>query len=143
MLHRAVQLPCWRTRTPFIRPACVVPRSTPWRPASYGSQLRVFASGQGPLRRQITGDKAAEQKTATASTPAGAQDQKSSQNVTATKNDLLSEASLGNKEQRRADWAIMKEMAKYLWPKVRTRLSGGRAWTERLTGYFHAGRLGY
>jgi len=30
---------------------------------------------------------------------------------------LLSEQTLSNKEQRKADWAIMKEMAQYLWPK--------------------------
>ena len=32
---------------------------------------------------------------------------------------LLSEQTVSNKEQRRADWAIIKEMAQYLWPKVR------------------------
>ena len=31
----------------------------------------------------------------------------------------LSEQTVSNKEQRKADWAIMKEMARYLWPKVR------------------------
>lgn len=30
---------------------------------------------------------------------------------------LLSEATVSSKEQRKADWAIMKEMATYLWPK--------------------------
>ncbi|EPS33228.1 hypothetical protein PDE_08190 [Penicillium oxalicum 114-2] len=35
----------------------------------------------------------------------------------APKKDLLSESAIANKEQRRADWAIMREMAKYLWPK--------------------------
>ncbi|MCJ1359066.1 MAG: Iron-sulfur clusters transporter atm1, mitochondrial [Icmadophila ericetorum] len=30
---------------------------------------------------------------------------------------LLSEQTVSNKEQRKADWAIMKEMARYLWPK--------------------------
>ncbi|KAI9836005.1 MAG: Iron-sulfur clusters transporter atm1, mitochondrial [Sclerophora amabilis] len=30
---------------------------------------------------------------------------------------LLSEGMVSNKEQRKADWAILKEMAKYLWPK--------------------------
>lgn len=33
------------------------------------------------------------------------------------KPDLLQESSLSNKEQRKADWAIMKEMSGYLWPK--------------------------
>lgn len=31
---------------------------------------------------------------------------------------LLSEQTVSKQEQRKADWAIMKEMAKYLWPKV-------------------------
>ena len=31
---------------------------------------------------------------------------------------LLAETVMATKEQRKADWAIMKEMAKYLWPKV-------------------------
>ncbi|KAI4186705.1 MAG: hypothetical protein L6R41_003321 [Letrouitia leprolyta] len=30
---------------------------------------------------------------------------------------LLSEQTVTNKEQRKADWAIIKEMAQYLWPK--------------------------
>ncbi|RPB25735.1 iron-sulfur cluster transporter ATM1 [Terfezia boudieri ATCC MYA-4762] len=33
------------------------------------------------------------------------------------KPDVLAQASLSTKEQRKEDWAIMKEMAKYLWPK--------------------------
>ena len=31
---------------------------------------------------------------------------------------LLTEQTVSNREQRKADWAIMKEMAQYLWPKV-------------------------
>ena len=31
---------------------------------------------------------------------------------------LLEEQTVSNKEQRRADWIIIKEMAKYIWPKV-------------------------
>lgn len=31
---------------------------------------------------------------------------------------LLAEQTVSNKEQRKADWAILKEMAKYIWPKV-------------------------
>ena len=33
------------------------------------------------------------------------------------KDNLLGEPTLSNKEQRKADWAIMKEMSQYLWPK--------------------------
>lgn len=36
----------------------------------------------------------------------------------ASKNDpLLAEQTVSNKEQRQADWAIIKDMAHYLWPK--------------------------
>lgn len=40
---------------------------------------------------------------------------------------LLSEQTITNKEQRKADLAIMKEMSRYLWPKVRlhVRRAGG------------------
>ena len=31
---------------------------------------------------------------------------------------LLTEQAVSNKEQRKADWAILKEMSRYLWPKV-------------------------
>lgn len=35
-----------------------------------------------------------------------------------SKNDpLLAEQTVSNKEQRKADWAIIKDMAQYLWPK--------------------------
>lgn len=37
------------------------------------------------------------------------------------KSDLLSDTNVVNKEQRKADWAIIKEMAKYLWPQVSLR----------------------
>lgn len=38
---------------------------------------------------------------------------------TSTGNDpLLAEQTVSNKEQRKADWAIIKEMSRYLWPKV-------------------------
>jgi hypothetical protein len=39
--------------------------------------------------------------------------------ITSQKQDpLLAEQTVSNKEQRKADWAIMKEMSQYLWPKV-------------------------
>jgi ATP-binding cassette subfamily B (MDR/TAP) protein 7 len=32
--------------------------------------------------------------------------------------ELLQEKTVSKAEQRKADWAIMKEMTRYLWPKV-------------------------
>ena len=46
------------------------------------------------------------------------QDTVQTKNVPKT-DSLLSEQTVSNKEQRKADWAIMKEMARYLWPKVK------------------------
>lgn len=46
------------------------------------------------------------------------QQSKEAANAKAAKKELLGESTQANKEQRKADWAIMREMAKYLWPKV-------------------------
>lgn len=35
-----------------------------------------------------------------------------------TNDTLLAGRTISNKEQRKADWTIMKEMSRYLWPKV-------------------------
>ena len=42
---------------------------------------------------------------------------KTKPDVTPKVDALLAEQTVSNKEQRKADWAIMKEMARYLWPK--------------------------
>jgi ATP-binding cassette subfamily B (MDR/TAP) protein 7 len=74
------------------------------------------------LRKEVPNDPASKSKTANPiPTPASAsvKPPKDSRNATTAKKDLLSETTVANKEQRKADWAIIKEMAKYLWPKVR------------------------
>lgn len=49
----------------------------------------------------------------------------------------IAENAVSNKEQRKADWAIMKEMTKYLWPQV------DHIWSEDVYGLTsRAGRLG-
>jgi ATP-binding cassette subfamily B (MDR/TAP) protein 7 len=70
---------------------------------------RKDAHGQRPLpgsRVALQDTKAAKP----ASDPAAAK-------VVAKTDPLLQEQSLSTKEQRKADWAIMKEMSQYLWPK--------------------------
>lgn len=44
--------------------------------------------------------------------------QKSKPGAPAGQDPLLSEQTVSDKEQRKADWAIIKEMSQYLWPKV-------------------------
>lgn len=40
-----------------------------------------------------------------------------------TNDAFLAGRTISNKEQRKADWTIMKEMSRYLWPKVTLALS--------------------
>ena len=49
--------------------------------------------------------------------PESVQDPKPDKDPTPTQDQLLSEQTVSNKEQRKADWAIIKRMSKYLWPK--------------------------
>ncbi|KAK8242180.1 hypothetical protein IWZ00DRAFT_367186 [Phyllosticta capitalensis] len=57
--------------------------------------------------------------------------------ASAAKNDpLLAEKTVSNKEQRTADWAIMKEMSRYLWPKVRACRNKALVWeVDTLQGF--------
>lgn len=90
------------------------------------TQLRVFTSGS-PWRNQSTDGKEPTSARNNSLPVATTADLANANNVqkpeagnakdTPEKN-LLSESAIANKEQRKADWAIMREMAKYLWPKV-------------------------
>jgi hypothetical protein len=51
------------------------------------------------------------------------------------KKDLLSESTKATKEQRKADWAILREMTKYLWPKVWLLMARACLKMEVLTRY--------
>lgn len=89
--------------------------------------MRVFTSDQGPLR-----NKSEKKDPTVAANPVHANTPSQLENANIVqkpkesgetktpppKKDLLSEPMAASKEQRKADWAIMKEMAKYLWPKV-------------------------
>ncbi|KAF2008528.1 iron-sulfur clusters transporter atm1, mitochondrial precursor [Aaosphaeria arxii CBS 175.79] len=94
------------------RPGLRAPRHSPLSsllPPSALLTQRVFTSG--PLHRKdvhgqrppVPGSKVAVQETKAAKP--------------AKPDPLLTEQSVTNKEQRKADWAIIKEMGKYLWPK--------------------------
>ncbi|KAM0717788.1 hypothetical protein Q7P37_006120 [Cladosporium fusiforme] len=56
-------------------------------------------------RKAVAGDKAATPESSKKASP------------TAKGGPLLAEQTVSNKEQRKADWAIIKDMAQYLWPK--------------------------
>ncbi|CAI7645535.1 unnamed protein product [Penicillium bialowiezense] len=123
MLLRAARAPCWRTAHAFAYHPSFAGQL---RSTRVGTHMRVFTSDQGPLRNK---SEKKDPTVAANSVHANAPSQLENANIvqkpkesgeTKTpppKKDLLSEPMAASKEQRKADWAIMKEMAKYLWPK--------------------------
>lgn len=116
MLLRAAQSPCWRTPAHHVHPLVAIPR-TPRTAVQYRSQLRIFTTNGSSLRKRVSQDTTPDQKLAGSVTTSVQKPKDDEKKGSAKKGDLLSETTLGNKAQRKADWAIMKEMSKYLWPK--------------------------
>ena len=90
-----------------------------FRPCHGTVSIRFFSNYARQLQNVIkSGDpkgpgslvKAAQMHEATAMPPAAGKGKK--------QESLLSEKLVTNSEQRKADWAIIKEMSQYLWPKV-------------------------
>ncbi|KAL2869868.1 ATP-binding cassette Fe/S cluster precursor transporter ATM1 [Aspergillus lucknowensis] len=117
MLLRAARSPRWRIAARCIPHRSAFPRPQPSPITFYEARFREFST-----KRQADENPATARKTpnpnppSSPSQPASHSPQKT-QNATATKKNLLNEGTVANKEQRKADWAIMREMAKYLWPK--------------------------
>lgn len=91
--------------------------STAWR------TRRVFATTP-PHRREnvgrtktITQEDHARQPAEDSIKPESVKKEQGAQPTTAKTDPLLAEQTVSNKEQRKADWAIIKDMAHYLWPK--------------------------
>lgn len=90
------------------------------RPHPLYHSTRVFTSS--PLhRKDVHGQRPAPGsqpalQTTKAAKPAS-DPAKSKAKVEKAMDPLLGERNLSNKEQRKADWTIIKEMTKYLWPK--------------------------
>lgn len=83
-----------------------VARGAPRRCPAHRILARGFASTPAAFRSE-SGKTALGQKGAN-KTPSSIDPKKS----------LLAEAELTTTEQRKADWGIIKEMSRYLWPKV-------------------------
>lgn len=128
MLRRTARSPCARLAqlTPTARYGAVYHKPQP-NTVVDRTQLRIFTTRGGVWREQNDSKSPPPRtpvdripqppKIATSPAPAS---QKPSETLKpgVKKSDLLSEATITKQEQRKADWAIMKEMAKYLWPKV-------------------------
>ncbi|KAL4958463.1 P-loop containing nucleoside triphosphate hydrolase protein [Aspergillus filifer] len=124
MLRQAARSPCWRASARFIahhpafprsststRPSLATFQTTQLRQVSVNSQTDPKPQAE---QNQPTPDPSTPPAATTQATPSP---QKQSQNAATTQKNLLSESTVAHKEQRKADWAIMREMAKYLWPK--------------------------
>ncbi|KAJ5321769.1 ABC transporter [Penicillium brevicompactum] len=122
MLLRAARAPCWRTAHAFAYHPSFAGQL---RSTRVGTHMRVFTSDQGPLRNKSEKkDPSIAANPVQTPTPSQLENanivqkpKESGETKAQPKKDLLSEPMAANKEQRKADWAIMKEMAKYLWPK--------------------------
>ncbi|KAJ5662479.1 uncharacterized protein N7477_010095 [Penicillium maclennaniae] len=113
MLLRAARSPCWRPAR-YAYPSFA--GRAPWmRPNA--TQLRIFTSC-GRLQNQSTdGRDPMSTKPGSAAVPSLTDGNAAQAKEAAGKKDLLSESTKATQDQRKADWAIMREMAKYLWPK--------------------------
>lgn len=89
---------------------------------SFQSQHRlrqqIQSSGPKPPRTQIADDAPSKAEPTELSRPESVEKPKARDAVLpAVGNDMLAEKVVSNKEQRKVDRAIMKEMVQYLWPK--------------------------
>ena len=113
MLLRAYQLPC---RPPSCLRLHRYPPSTSYRLFNH----QTFLAQERRTSPQSLGSQTP-LKTDSAENikPEAIQKPPDAESDEAPKTDgLLTEQTVSNKEQRKADWAIMKEMVQYLWPKV-------------------------
>ncbi|KAL6233174.1 hypothetical protein BDW75DRAFT_195597 [Aspergillus navahoensis] len=118
MLRQAARSLCWRTPARFVSHRPTFPRSNTLSAALGGTRLRTFSD-----KKQTDSNTPSDKETLVPDPPSSlsaksaAPSPQRTHNATTAQKDLLSESTLASKEQRKADWAIMREMAKYLWPK--------------------------
>ncbi|KAL4779726.1 P-loop containing nucleoside triphosphate hydrolase protein [Aspergillus varians] len=117
MLLQAARSPCWRAPARLITQPPAFPRSRPLAATLRGTQLRAFSVKKQSDSSSSTDNKTPISDTSSSPVKPAAPSQQKTQNAAGTQKSLLNESEVGNKAQRKADWAIMKEMAKYLWPK--------------------------
>lgn len=91
------------------------PRFLPLRHLTCTNHLR---QNDSPNRQRAQGEVNVRTEQSESIKPESFQEPSKAKPAEAPKTDaLLAEQTVSNKEQRRADWIIIKEMAKYIWPK--------------------------
>ena len=92
------------------------PRFLPLRHLTYTDYLR---QNDRPRQQKTQGELQLRPEHFESIKPESYQEPNKAKPAEAPKTDaLLAEQTVSNKEQRKADWVIIKEMAKYIWPKV-------------------------
>ena len=110
-----------RSKPTYFGSRTLLPRlSPPSRTLSASHRLRQTKERQSQAPIQFRHEKSESIKLESFEEPP-----KAKQDEAPKTDGLLSEQTVSNKEQRKADWAIMKEMARYLWPKVKD-VTGGK-----------------
>lgn len=117
MLRHAARSPCWRAPARLTtHPA--FPRTRPLAATFRRPQIKSFSDQKQPDESSVSDKKTHGRDPPSLPAKPAAPSSPKTQNAAAAQKTLLSESTVGRKEQRKADWAIMREMAKYLWPKV-------------------------
>ncbi|CAM1509042.1 Fc.00g027810.m01.CDS01 [Cosmosporella sp. VM-42] len=113
-------LPRLLHRSPLVCPRCSFATShirPPWLPQRPGAPFQQLWTSAAPRREQppVSGIAAEPSKPIASKTiPTTASKPKSAR---PPNNDPLATVDKSASEQRKADWAIMREMSRYLWPK--------------------------
>lgn len=117
MLQTGIRLYAGRTaHSRLTLPSvCLTLHSRAWRRSFHRSVVWRQREQTGDANK-VAADAPVKAEIAEIARPESAEKPKPKSNV-ATNTNLSTEQNVSNKEQRRADWAIMKEMVKYLWPK--------------------------
>lgn len=133
MLLRPAQLHCRNALRNPLKRRITIPGFSLRGKLQHDVQYRSFTAVGGLWNKQNTGQPQIDKQKQTGAsasapeTPSVVNSKKDGEGnnaadttkLVAKKPDPLSGNSVTSKQQRKVDWAIMKEMAKYLWPKVR------------------------
>jgi hypothetical protein len=118
MLRQAARSPCWRAPARLTIQHPAFPRTRPLAATFRRPQIKSFSDKKQPDESSASDKKTPVPDPSSLPAKPAAPSPPKTQNAATAQKTLLSESTVGRKEQRKADWAIMREMAKYLWPKV-------------------------
>ena len=119
-LSSKVCVPCrMHLRPSYVRSNHLFQYRPPFLPLRHLTYTNHLRQNGGSRQQKAQGEVLLRPEQSESIKPESYQEPSKAKPVEAPKTDaLLAEQTVSNKEQRRADWIIIKEMAKYIWPKV-------------------------